>query len=106
MGKEYEKIRQEISKKYKMQIEELKADNKLMREENIILKEKLENVEHELSIKTEWIERMQEFCNMTDDDRKTLIESEKIKSEVYEKMNVLASGIGGSGLFHYLNGIL
>ena len=41
---------------------------------------------------------MQEFCNMSDEDRKVFLENEKAKQEIQESLNILTHDINNSNI--------
>lgn len=101
-GKSYSQIRAEIAHKYNEQIRELKATNSELTGKIDSLSEENEKLKAELASKSEWIERMQEFCNMSDEDRKNYIEAEIAKKDAHQAMTILASGIGRTGILDLL----
>lgn len=88
-------VRNEVARGYAQRVASLEEDNKQLRakylaavkergeikEENARLKDKLAQYE-------DWIERMQEFCNMPEDSRQQYIT--KLKQE--ERLNTLLTG--------------
>lgn len=96
MSQKYEQIRVKVAKQYKDTIKSLEIENKELKEKILILENELNELKSELSSKTEWIERMQEFCNMSDEDRKVFLENEKAKQEIQESLNILTHGINNS----------
>lgn len=102
MSKEYEKIRTELSKKYKNQIEQANKEIADLRSKNHSLQEENDLLNAQLREKNEWIERMQEFCNMTDEERDRYLRDEKDKNDVYQSLQILAAGLGKSSLLNYL----
>lgn len=97
-GKTHEQIRSEIARKYNSEIRELKSENSELKSQNKALLEENENLKSELAAKSEWIERLQEFCNMSEEDRLNLLESETVKKDAFKALKILAVGPGYSYL--------
>lgn len=84
--KEYEKIRAEVSKRYKGEIEELKAQVNELRKENFDLKVQLSESEGKVVDYEEWIERMQEYCNFSEEEMQVLKEKLQTRSRIEDIM--------------------
>ena len=95
-GKTHEQIRSEIARN--SEIRELKSENSELKSQNKALLEENENLKSELTAKSEWIERLQEFCNMSEEDRLNLLESETVKKDAFKALKILAVGPGYSYL--------
>lgn len=87
-------VRNEVAKNYNKRIEELRTENKKYWNElqsawreTSELKHKVEELEEKLREKDDWIERLQEFCNLSDEDRKKAIEKYKTDLENDKKFN-------------------
>lgn len=91
MSKEYEKIREEIAKKYKARIYELEAENKKLKETSDSLSKYVENMETELSEKRDHIARLLEYMDMSPED----LELAKKRAEVMGKLFDVDKVIGG-----------
>lgn len=100
MSKEYEKIRTELSKKYKTRITELESENLLLRDSVSQLKVQNSELQNQLESMKEWVERMQDFCNMSEEDLKRSIENEKALEQAKSSLKVLAVGLGKSSIFN------
>lgn len=91
-----EKARQDIAKKYKNKIKQLEDENKLLKDINTKQTDLIEQLTSKLSDANDWIERMQEFCNMSDSDRTNYLAHERASKEAMEKFNGLMN------IFDYL----
>ena len=91
-----EKCRQEMSKRYKDEINNLKSEVKSLRVKNIELEDKVRAYESEMIVMKDWLERMQEYTNMSQEDLETIILNERIKGEVDKSLHRLFSGPFGS----------
>ena len=87
-------LSKQFKTKYEDKIDRLSKRVDSLSEKNIELEKKV----RELSIRNEeleqknnqyedWIQRLQDFCNMTDEDRKREIESLKIRQKTIREMN-------------------
>lgn len=68
-----ERARQEMAKKYKGRIESLEKELREQKALNAALQEDNSHLSSRVSELEEWVERMQEFCNMTDEERNSAI---------------------------------
>lgn len=87
--KKKEQLRQDIAKQYKGKIAELEQENKMLINKLQIQQSELQDLRAKISEYEDWIERMQDFCNMSDEQRKDFIENSKKSSEIAELMSGL-----------------
>lgn len=100
MGKKNEKIkveeiRVEFAKKYNEQLRALQRENAELREQNTELLNKYNDAQAKLSEYEDWIERMQEFCNMSEDDRKAYLNAQQVQGEMAGLLSVTARLLKG-----------
>ena len=77
IAKQYKKTIDSLTEKLKLRTEELvkkEQECKTLQEENNSLKEKLEQQE-------DWIQRMLDFCNMSEEDRNAILMEAKAKKK-------------------------
>lgn len=75
MSREYEKIREQVRKKYAKELKEaavLKDKVEAIESENAKLLERNDVLEQENAQLKDWVERMQEYCNLSDEDMQLL----------------------------------
>lgn len=84
MSKEYEKLRREIQKVYKSKMTVLEATNKELQKENGTMKIAIIEYEEKLACAVEWVERMQEYVNLSDKELQTLFSHAKTIERMYE----------------------
>lgn len=89
-----EKCRQEMAKQYKTKIETLEKENKRLVLENIELRKKVSDYEITLENTKEWIERMQDYVNMDDEELNALKNDAKIRKEFNDAFGPLAKAFG------------
>jgi hypothetical protein len=77
-----EKARQEVSKKYKDRISELEKQNKEQRELITALRDDNTALSSKVLELQEWVDRMQEFCNMSDADRESYIARNRYEEQL------------------------
>ncbi|MBO5386840.1 MAG: hypothetical protein J6A59_01675 [Lachnospiraceae bacterium] len=87
-----EKCRQELSKKYKAEISELNSEIKKLREENESLKDKIREHESEMEAMKEWLERMQDYTNLSDEELKELVKKAKLDNVMVESIDSVVRG--------------
>lgn len=97
MSQNYEQMRSKIAKQYKDRINTLESENKELKKKVVALEDELNSVKSELESKNDWIERMQDFCNMSDADRQKYLENEANKNEITQSLQILTSGLSKSG---------
>lgn len=78
-----ENTRNEVASQFRRKVDNLRALLKNKNEEIARLQELLHKTSEELcelkakqEMQEDWIERMQDFCNMTDEDRKEFLEQQ------------------------------
>lgn len=91
-----ERTRQEVAKRYTKKIDDLKVQMaKLesiifnLRESYAILKQENDELKEKARQSEEWIERLQDFCNMSDEERNNIVEQWKAEKIRNEKLNGL-----------------
>lgn len=97
----YEKIRAEVAKKYNQELSTLRSENKKLISENEQLLKENDCLKAELESTKDWVERLQDYCNMSEEDRRRIVENEKISSTANSALHILACGLGKG----YLNGL-
>lgn len=83
MSREYEKIREQVRKKYAKELEaaaDLKDKVEKIESENAKLRERNDVLEQENAQLKDWVERMQEYCNLSDEDMQLLHDNLQAKS--------------------------
>ena len=102
-----ERTRSEVARQYSVKIEEMRGQYerlfnefeqlskqvKQLRTENDSLREI--NSQYE-----DWINRLQDFCNLPDEEREEAINRYKLQKSIDKKMSVIANMFGGCGLFN------
>ena len=97
MGREYEKIREQVRKKYAKELEAaaaLKDKVETIESENAKLRERNDILEQENAQLKEWVERMQEYCNLSDEDMQLLHDELQTKSLVQNTLNLFSGFFG------------
>lgn len=91
-----EETRKRVSKEYtgrikenQLRIDALYESNKKLREENNSLKHEIERLNDELRIKTDWIERLADYCNMDENERSEALLNLKSQKESNEALETL-----------------
>lgn len=91
-----ERTRNEVAMQFNEKIKNLKALVKSKDEQIARLRDLYHKAAMELSelkaknnMQEEWIERMQDFCNMTEEDRKEFIEQQKTKHRLDKNMDAV-----------------
>lgn len=91
-----ENTRNQVAKQFSERIKNLLTTIKQKDEEIHELRDLYHKVATELSelkakrdMQEEWIERMQDFCNMSDKDRKEFIEQQRTKYHLDRNMNAV-----------------
>ena len=79
--------------KYRREIRELKYELKQSHEASAIYIEDLQKANEKIEELQDWINRLLEYTEMSEEDMKKLIQKEKDTAEVMEHMNVIM-GIG------------
>lgn len=100
-----ESIRNEVCRSYTRQIEYLqkrldirREELKLAEKERDAAREKLHEAENKLEQYEDWVERLCDYCNLSNEERQLLLEGiDKKKSEGFEQF------ICNSQLFNFLN---
>lgn len=96
---EREKIRIEMKRKYEKEILDLKEQVKetyALREEIRSLRGELEEKNSQIASYEEWLERMQEYCNMSDEELEGLkvsLRTKKIADEALQRVAPLFSSL-------------
>mgnify|MGYP003479046919 CR=1 FL=1 len=87
--------------KYRKELRELESELKHTKLENIELKNKIEELECKCDELQEWINRLLEYTEMSEEDMRRLIQKEKIMSEASEHIGELFGIFGrfGGGYF-------
>lgn len=86
--------------KFRREIRELSSEVNEERKEICRLYEIIREKDEQIRQKDEWIERLLAYTEMTKEDLQSLIESEKAKADVAEKLNGIV-GVGlGKGFSH------
>lgn len=105
-----ESLRNEISKSYKHRIEHLqnyannlRAATKVAEKERDEARKKLRDAEDENTILRDWIERLCDYCNMTEADRQLTFEALRRDAQKTESREKFERYIYDSPLFKYLN---
>lgn len=99
-----QKSRKEISD-LKQLVLALKAENQQLTTQNRVLKEQIHEMEYQLMIDKDWLERMQDYVNLSDDDMQEIrrqIEAGKKGREALDHMTELTQllqNLGGFGLY-------
>ena len=89
MGKEYEKVRQECAKKYNEQIRSLEAK---VRELEAINKVQAEDLKKQVKLQRDFV-KLCIFLNVSENDRKTIVESNELNNAFKELENVFGRSI-------------
>lgn len=87
--------------KYRKQIRELETELKKERYEKFELKGKLVSIEEKCTELQDWIDRLLEYTEMSEDDMKAIIKKEKTSAEIIEHLKPLldiTSRFGGAYL--------
>lgn len=66
---------------YKRRIDSLIAQNKKLQEDNYEKRNTIDELKEKVRKYEDWIERMQDFCNMTEEERRSVIEEHQSKFE-------------------------
>lgn len=81
-----EQVRNEVARMYTREVNDLKDNNKHLRQSVADLKKQVnilnnENIElkDEIDRLRDWNTRLQEYCNMTDEDREKAVEASRAK---------------------------
>ena len=96
-----QKSRKEISD-LKQLVLALKAENQQLTSQNRALKEQIHEMEYQLMIDKDWLERMQDYVNLSDDDMQEIrrqIEAGKKEREAIETLSGLTSLFSGLNLY-------
>lgn len=96
-----QKSRKEISD-LKQLVLALKAENQQLTSQNHALKEQIHEMEYQLMIDKDWLERMQDYVNLSDDDMQEIrrqIEAGKKGREAIETLSGLTSLFSGLNLY-------
>lgn len=96
-----QKSRKEISD-LKQLVLALKAENQQLTSQNRALKERIHEMEYQLMIDKDWLERMQDYVNLSDDDMQEIrrqIETGKKGREAIETLSGLTSLFSGLNLY-------
>lgn len=78
--------------KYRKQINELEERLLNSYKEARSLKEKVAELEAELQSKNEWIERLLEFTEMSQEDIQVVVEKDKAVVSTFKMLNILSGG--------------
>ena len=89
MGKEYEKVRQECAKKYNEQIKSLEAK---VRELEAINKVQAEDLKKQVKLQRDFV-KLCIFLNVSENDRKTIVESNELNNAFKELEKVFGKSI-------------
>lgn len=89
MGKEYEKVRQECAKKYNEQIKSLEAK---VRELEAINKAQAEDLKNQVKLQRDFV-KLCIFLNVSENDRKTIVESNELNNAFKELEKVFGRSI-------------
>ena len=89
MGKEYEKVRQECAKKYNEQIKSLEAK---VRELEAINKAQAEDLKKQVKLQRDFV-KLCIFLNVSENDRKTIVESNELNNAFKEFEKVFGKSI-------------
>lgn len=89
MGKEYEKVRQECAKKYNEQIKSLEAK---VRELEAINKAQAEDLKKQVKLQRDFV-KLCIFLNVSENDRKTIVESNELNNAFKELEKVFGRSI-------------
>lgn len=89
MGKEYEKVRQECAKKYNEQIKSLEAK---VRELEAINKAQAEDLKKQVKLQRDFV-KLCIFINVSENDRKTIVESNELNNAFQELEKVFGRSI-------------
>ena len=89
MGKEYEKVRQECAKKYNEQIRSLEAK---VRELEAINKVQAEDLKKQVKLQRDFV-KLCIFLNVSENDRKTIVESNELNNAFKELEKVFGRSI-------------
>ena len=87
--KKNEQIRQDIAKQYKGKIAELEKENKMLINKLQMQQSELQDLRAKICEYEDWIERMQDFCNMSDEQRKDFIEQSRKSNETAKLLSGL-----------------
>lgn len=80
--KEYEKVRQEMAKKYKIRLEEERKKVRELQKENEERRTQNIQLETKVSEQKEWITRLLEYTELTPDEAKNLLVQSKVAKEI------------------------
>lgn len=80
--------------KFRQQIRELESDNKKKMLEIIELQEALDKKDEEIKQKEDWITRLLEYTELSEDDMKKIIDKDKAVSEFANHMNSMSRIFG------------
>lgn len=92
----HEQIRQQVAKRYKDKIRTLEEDNRKFKQMYLEEKYKREELESELQMKNEWIERLLEFTDMTPEQVQRACksrESVKAFADIINMMSKVTPGL-------------
>lgn len=89
MGKEYEKVRQECAKKYNEQIRSLEAR---VKELEAINKAQTEDLKKQVKLQRDFV-KLCIFLNVSENDRKTIVESNELNNAFQELEKVFGRSI-------------
>lgn len=89
MSKEYEKVRQECAKKYNEQIKSLEAK---VRELEAINKAQAEDLKKQVKLQRDFV-KLCIFLNVSENDRKTIVESNELNNAFKELEKVFGRSI-------------
>lgn len=89
MSKEYEKIRQEYAKKYNEQIRSLEAR---VKELEVINKAQAEDLKKQVKLQRDFV-KLCIFLNVSENDRKTIVESNELNNAFQELEKVFGRSI-------------
>lgn len=105
-----ESIRNELSKSYKHRIENLQSYAEKLRlvaknaeKERDRYREQLLKAQDENAQLKDWVERLCDYCNLSDNDRQLLLEGIKQEKQKAEHKDEFSQYIWDSGLFKFLN---
>lgn len=93
MSREYEKIREQVRKKYAKELEaaaDLKDKVEKIESENAKLRERNDVLEQENAQLKDWVERMQEYCNLSDEDMQLLHDDLHKKSLIQNAISLFS----------------
>ena len=88
--------------KFRSEIRRLEAENKEKSKEIKRLQAEAQEKENELVMKDDWIRRLLEYMDLSEDDMKKLIEKQKKETEIFENFQSIEkvfSGLFGRSYF-------